>query len=185
MARMTQFKDKSQSHADNINVGLFSYPVLMAADILLYQADLVPVGADQKQHLEIARDIASRFNGIYGKTFTIPDPYIGKQGARVMSLQDPTKKMSKSDPNPKSYVSVFDTPETIMKKISDRISGRSKLRPSCITLALDGTSRRIEVDFDVGALRHGTLSRCAVDTPFNLRTAPQETLPCCTGWRRG
>ena len=122
MLRMTQFKDKSQSHADNINVGLFSYPVLMAADILLYQADLVPVGADQKQHLEIARDVANRFNGIYGKTFTIPDPYIGKSGARVMSLQDPTKKMSKSDPNPKSYVSVFDTPETIMKKIRSAIT---------------------------------------------------------------
>ena len=113
MSRMTQFKDKSQSHADNVNVGLFSYPVLMAADILLYQADLVHVGADQKQHLEIARDIASRFNGIYGKTFTIPDPYIGKQGARVMSLQDPTKKMSKSDPNPKSFVSVLMLPKRL------------------------------------------------------------------------
>ena len=122
MSRMTQFKDKSQSHADNVNVGLFSYPVLMAADILLYQADLVPVGADQKQHLEIARDIANRFNGIYGKTFTIPDPYIGKQGARVMSLQDPTKKMSKSDPNPKSFVSVFDSPEQIMKKIKSAVT---------------------------------------------------------------
>ena len=122
MSRMTQFKDKSQSHADNVNVGLFSYPVLMAADILLYQADLVPVGADQKQHLEIARDIASRFNGIYGKTFTIPDPYIGKQGARVMSLQDPMKKMSKSDPNPKSFISVFDEPNTIMKKIRSAVT---------------------------------------------------------------
>ncbi len=123
MSRMTQFKDKSLSHADNVNVGLFSYPVLMAADILLYQADLVPVGADQKQHLEIARDIASRFNGIYGNTFTIPDPYISKTGAaRVMSLQDPTKKMSKSDPNPKSYVSLFDTPEQIMKKIRSAVT---------------------------------------------------------------
>ncbi len=122
MSRMTQFKDKSQSHADNVNVGLFSYPVLMAADILLYQADLVPVGADQKQHLEIARDIASRFNGIHGKTFTIPDPYIGKQGARVMSLQDPTKKMSKSDPNPKSFISVFDEPNVIMKKIKSAVT---------------------------------------------------------------
>lgn len=122
MSRMTQFKDKSLSHADNVNVGLFSYPVLMAADILLYQADLVPVGADQKQHLEIARDIAGRFNGIYGKTFTIPDPYIGKSGARVMSLQDPSKKMSKSDPNPKGFVSVFDKPETIMKKIKGAVT---------------------------------------------------------------
>lgn len=122
MSRMTQFKDKSQSHADNVNVGLFAYPVLMAADILLYQADLVPVGADQKQHLEIARDIANRFNSIYGKTFTVPDPYIGKNGARVMSLQDPSKKMSKSDPNPKGFVSVFDAPETIMKKIKSAVT---------------------------------------------------------------
>ena len=121
-SRMTQFKDKSQSHADNINVGLFSYPVLMAADILLYQADLVPVGADQKQHLEIARDIANRFNGIYGKTFTIPDPYIGKSGARVMSLQDPTQKMSKSDPNPKASVSLLDPPEVILKKFKSAVT---------------------------------------------------------------
>ena len=122
MSRMTQFKDKAASHADNVNVGLFTYPVLMAADILLYQADLVPVGADQKQHLEIARDIANRFNSVNGKTFTIPEPYIGKSGARVMSLQDPTKKMSKSDPNPKSFVSLFDTPEQIMKKIKSAVT---------------------------------------------------------------
>ena len=122
MSRMTQFKDKSQSHADNVNVGLFAYPVLMAADILLYQADLVPVGADQKQHLEIARDIANRFNTIYSPTFTIPEPYIGKQGARVMSLQSPDKKMSKSDPNPKGYISVFDAPEVIMKKIKSAVT---------------------------------------------------------------
>jgi len=122
MSRMTQFKDKSASHADNVNVGLFAYPVLMAADILLYQADLVPVGDDQRQHLEIARDIANRFNAVNGKTFTIPDAYIGKNGARIKSLQDPSKKMSKSDPNPKSYVSVFDAPETIMKKIKSAVT---------------------------------------------------------------
>lgn len=122
MSRMTQFKDKSISHADNVNVGLFSYPVLMAADILLYQADLVPVGADQKQHLEIARDIAGRFNGIYGNVFTIPDAYIGKNGARVMSLTEPTKKMSKSDPNPKGFISVFDTPDVIMKKFKSAVT---------------------------------------------------------------
>lgn len=122
MSRMTQFKDKSISHADNVNVGLFSYPVLMAADILLYQADLVPVGADQKQHLEIARDIAGRFNGIYGNVFTIPDAYIGKNGARVMSLTEPTKKMSKSDPNPKGFISVFDTPDIIMKKFKSAVT---------------------------------------------------------------
>lgn len=122
MSRMTQFKDKSISHADNVNVGLFSYPVLMAADILLYQADLVPVGADQKQHLEIARDIAGRFNGIYGNVFTIPDAYIGKNGARVMSLTDPVKKMSKSDPNPKGFISVFDEPNIIMKKFKSAVT---------------------------------------------------------------
>ncbi len=122
MSRMTQFKDKSAAHADNVNVGLFSYPVLMAADILLYQADLVPVGEDQRQHLEIARDIAGRFNGIYGDVFTIPDAYIGKNGARVMSLQNPQKKMSKSDPNPKGYISIFDTPEVIMKKFKSAVT---------------------------------------------------------------
>ncbi|MBQ5592363.1 MAG: tryptophan--tRNA ligase [Clostridia bacterium] len=121
-ARMTQFKDKSAKHADNINVGLFSYPTLMAADILLYQADYVPIGADQKQHLELARDIAERFNGIYSPTFTIPQPYIGKAGARVMSLQDPTKKMSKSDPNPKASVALLDTPDDIRKKFRSAVT---------------------------------------------------------------
>ena len=95
-ARMTQFKDKSARHADNVNVGLFTYPVLMAADILIYKADKVPVGDDQKQHLELARNIAERFNGIYGDVFTVPEPYIGKRGAKILSLQEPEKKMSKS-----------------------------------------------------------------------------------------
>ncbi|MBQ0013813.1 MAG: tryptophan--tRNA ligase [Clostridia bacterium] len=122
MSRMTQFKDKSKTHADNVNVGLFTYPALMAADILLYQADLVPVGADQKQHLEIARDIADRFNGIYGQTFTCPEPLFVKEGARVMSLQDPTKKMSKSDANPKGYISMLDTPDVIMKKFKSAVT---------------------------------------------------------------
>ncbi len=121
-ARMTQFKDKSAKHADNINVGLFSYPTLMAADILLYQADYVPIGADQKQHLELTRDIAERFNGIYSPTFAIPKPYIGKAGARVMSLQDPTKKMSKSDPNPKASVSLLDSPDDIVKKFKSAVT---------------------------------------------------------------
>lgn len=122
MSRMTQFKDKSKAHADNINVGLFTYPALMAADILLYQADYVPVGADQKQHLEIARDIADRFNGLYGQTFNVPEPLIVKEGARVMSLQDPTKKMSKSDPNPKGYISMLDTPDVILKKLKSAVT---------------------------------------------------------------
>ena len=114
--RMTQFKDKSAKHADNINAGLFTYPVLMAADILLYQADVVPVGIDQMQHLELTRDIAARFNNIYGDVFTIPDAYIGKVGAKIMSLQDPAKKMSKSDENPNGSIYLMDDPDTIMRK---------------------------------------------------------------------
>ena len=114
--RMTQFKDKSAKHADNINAGLFTYPVLMAADILLYQADVVPVGIDQMQHLELTRDLAQRFNGVYGDVFTIPEPYIGKQGAKIMSLQDPSKKMSKSDENPNASIYLMDDPDTIMRK---------------------------------------------------------------------
>ena len=114
--RMTQFKDKAAKHADNINAGLFTYPVLMAADILLYQADVVPVGVDQKQHLEITRDIAERFNNIYGDVFTIPEAYIGKVGAKIMSLQDPAKKMSKSDENPNASIYLMDDPDTIMRK---------------------------------------------------------------------
>lgn len=122
LSRMTQFKDKSAKHADNINAGLFTYPSLMAADILLYQADLVPVGGDQKQHLEITRDIAVRFNNLYGKTFTIPEPYIPKIGARVMSLADPTKKMSKSDENPNAFVTILDKPEVILKKFKRAVT---------------------------------------------------------------
>jgi len=121
-SRMTQFKDKSVMHADNINVGLFTYPILMAADILIYQADFVPIGDDQKQHLEITRDIAERFNGLYGKTFTVPEPFIGKVGARVMSLQEPDKKMSKSDINPKASVSILDEPDVILKKFKSAVT---------------------------------------------------------------
>ena len=122
LSRMTQFKDKAASHADNVNVGLFAYPSLMAADILLYQADYVPVGADQKQHLEITRDIASRFNGIYGNVFTIPEPYIPKTGARIMSLQEPEKKMSKSDSNVNGFISMLDTPDVIMRKFKRAVT---------------------------------------------------------------
>ncbi len=121
MQRMTQFKDKSAKHADNINVGLFTYPVLMAADILLYQTNLVPVGHDQKQHLEICRDIAQRFNGVYGDVFTIPEGYIPKVGARVMSLQEPTRKMSKSDPED-TFVALTDDPDTIRRKIKRAVT---------------------------------------------------------------
>lgn len=120
--RMTQFKDKSAKHADNINAGLFTYPVLMAADILLFQADVVPVGKDQLQHLEITRDIAQRFNGVYGDVFTIPEPYIGKAGAKIMSLQDPTKKMSKSDENPNASILLMDDPDTIIRKFKRAVT---------------------------------------------------------------
>ena len=122
LSRMTQFKDKSIVHSDNVNAGLFTYPTLMAADILLYGADYVPVGADQKQHLEITRDIACRFNGIYGNVFKIPEPYIPKQGARVMSLADPTKKMSKSDSNANGFISMLDKPEVILKKFKRAVT---------------------------------------------------------------
>lgn len=116
--RMTQFKEKSEKHVKNINAGLFTYPTLMAADILLYQADLVPVGEDQRQHLELCRDIVGFFENRYGEgTFKMPDAYVGKMGARVMSLQDPTKKMSKSDENDKNFVSIIDDPKKIEKKI--------------------------------------------------------------------
>ncbi len=120
--RMTQFKDKSAKHADNINAGLYTYPVLMAADILLYQADVVPVGKDQLQHLEITRDIAQRFNGVYGDVFKIPEPYTGKIGARVMSLQDPMKKMSKSDENPNASVFLVDDANVIRKKFKRAVT---------------------------------------------------------------
>ncbi len=124
--RMTQFKDKSKRHNTNINAGLFTYPVLMAADILLYQAAAVPVGADQKQHLELARDLAQRFNNRYSETFVVPEPYIPKVGARIMSLQEPTKKMSKSDDNPNNMVSLLDPPELIKKKFKRAVTDSGK-----------------------------------------------------------
>lgn len=122
LSRMTQFKDKSQKHADNVNMALMDYPVLMAGDILLYQTELVPVGADQKQHLELARDIAIRFNNKYGETFKIPDGYIPKNGARVMSLSDPEKKMSKSDANVNGFISLDDDKDTIIRKFKKAVT---------------------------------------------------------------
>lgn len=160
LSRMTQFKDKSAKHSDNVNAGLFTYPSLMAADILLYQADLVPVGADQKQHLELTRNIAERFNGIYGNVFKVPEPYIPKNGARVMSLQDPTKKMSKSDENVNACVTLMDSPETIMKKFKRAVTdSEAKVRYAegkdginnlmTIYSAVTGLSfEQIEKDFD-------------------------------------
>lgn len=143
MSRMTQFKDKSQKHADNINVGLFSYPALMAADILLYQPDFVPVGADQKQHVEITRDIAMRFNNLYGDVFKVPEPFIPKTGARVKSLQEPTKKMSKSDENPNSWVGILDTPDEIMRKFKRAVTDSDA--KVCVGEGKDGINNLIGI----------------------------------------
>ena len=143
LSRMTQFKDKSAKHADNVNAGLFTYPSLMAADILLYQADLVPIGADQKQHLELTRNIAERFNGVYGKTFTVPEGYIPEVGARIRSLQDPTKKMSKSDENANSWVAILDKPDTIMKKFKRAVTdSEAKV---CVGEGKDGINNLIGI----------------------------------------
>ena len=122
LSRMTQFKDKAAKHADDVNAGLFTYPVLMAADILAYNADLVPIGEDQKQHLELARNIAQRFNGKYGDFFTVPEAYIPKVGARIKSLQDPEKKMSKSDENPNACIFILDEPDVIIRKFKRAVT---------------------------------------------------------------
>ena len=122
LSRMTQFKDKSAKNADNINAGLFTYPSLMAADILLYQTEMVPVGDDQKQHLELSRDIAGRFNGVYGETFVVPEPYIAKSTARIMSLADPTKKMSKSDENENAVIRILDDKDVIIRKFKRAVT---------------------------------------------------------------
>ncbi len=173
MQRMTQFKDKCQKHADNINCGLFTYPVLMAADILLYQTDLVPIGADQKQHLEIARDIAERFNAVYGDVFVIPDGYIPKVGARVMSLLDPTRKMSKSDPED-TFIALLDRPEVIRKKLrravtdsENRVAFDPENKPGVSNLmsilsALTGqTMEQIEADY--GSRGYGAFKDAVAD----------------------
>ena len=122
LSRMTQFKDKSKKHADNINCGLFAYPVLMVADILLYQADMVPIGLDQKQHLELTRTVAERFNSLYSDTFKIPEAQIPKNGAKIMSLQEPTKKMSKSDENPNAWIAILDTHDDIIRKFKRAVT---------------------------------------------------------------
>ncbi len=122
LSRMTQFKDKSARYAENINAGLFDYPVLMAADILLYQTNQVPVGEDQKQHLELSRDVAQRFNALYGDVFKVPEPFIPKSGARVMSLLEPTKKMSKSDDNRNNVIGLLEDPKSVAKKIKRAVT---------------------------------------------------------------
>ena len=123
LRRMTQFKEKAERNKENVNAGLLLYPVLMAADILLYRTDLVPVGDDQKQHLELCRDLADRFNSRFGDVFVVPDPYIPREGARIKSLRDPSAKMSKTDPDPASYIALLDSPETIAKKIKRAVTG--------------------------------------------------------------
>ncbi|MBE8597940.1 tryptophan--tRNA ligase [Xenorhabdus sp. BG5] len=130
LSRMTQFKDKSARHAENINAGLFDYPVLMAADILLYQANQIPVGIDQKQHLELTRDLALRFNALYGDIFTVPEPFIPTGGARVMSLQDPSKKMSKSDDNRNNVIALLENPKSVAKKIKRAVTDSDE--PPCV-----------------------------------------------------
>ena len=188
--RMTQFKDKSEKHADNINSGLFTYPVLMAADILLYQADVVPVGSDQKQHLELTRDIAQRFNSIYGDVFTIPEPYIGEVGARVMSLQDPMKKMSKSDENPNGSIYLLDDPDTIIRKFKRAVtdSGSEVLyrdeKPGIKNLCdiyravTDKTVDEIEKEFDGRGYGEFKLAvgEAVVDTLRPIQTRMEELM---------
>ena len=160
LSRMTQFKDKSLKHPENVNAGLFTYPVLMAADILLYNADLVPIGSDQKQHLELCRDVAARFNSVYGDVFVIPDGYFPKVGGRVMSLQDPAAKMSKSDENENAKIMLTDAPEAIIRKFkravtdSDSVVRAADDKPGVTNLmsiyaALCGkSSADIEREFD-------------------------------------
>ncbi len=190
MNRMTQFKDKAARHADNINTGLFTYPVLMAADILLYQADFVPVGEDQKQHLEITRDIAMRFNSIYGDVFTIPEVYRGKLGDRIKSLQDPTKKMSKSDENPNASILLLDEPEVIMRKFrkavtdSDGEIAYSESKPGIKNLldiycAVTGCSVEEALN-EFGGLGYGTLkSRVAEAVVAELEPLQQRFRDLC------
>lgn len=166
LSRMTQFKDKSAKHADNINAGLFTYPVLMAADILLYKADLVPVGEDQKQHLEITRDIAERFNKIYGETFVMPEGYIRKSTARIMGLQDPTSKMSKSSTNANDVIFLDDEPEVIRKKFKKAVTDSENIvrfdpenKPGisnlmCIYGAITGKNEK-EIEEEFSGLGYG------------------------------
>ena len=145
LSRMTQFKEKSAKHSDNVNAGLYTYPVLMAADILLYQTDMVPVGADQKQHLEITRDIAERFNNLHGDTFRVPEAYIPQVGARVMSLQDPQSKMSKSDENANAYISLVDPPDVIMRKFKRAVTDSDTDNPVRMSPDKPGVSNLIGI----------------------------------------
>jgi tryptophanyl-tRNA synthetase len=185
--RMTQFKEKSLQHRHNVNVGLFAYPILMAADILLYQADLVPVGADQKQHLELTRNLAERFNYYYGETFRIPEPYIPPLGAKIMSLQEPTKKMSKSDPNENAVLFLTDTPEDIQRKIRKAVtdSGREiryeEQRPgiaNLIVLYHVATGKSIpEIESEFGSAGYATFKAALAEALIEfLRPIREEYL---------
>lgn len=182
--RMTQFKDKSQKNPSNINAGLFSYPVLQAADILVHNANLVPVGADQKQHLELTRDIAIRFNNLYGDTFTIPEPYIPKSGGRIMSLQDPEKKMSKSDDVEGNYIAILDPPEKIRKKfkrcvtdsgsdirVADDKPGISNLL-HILSAVTDKSIEELEKEFSGSG--YGDFKMAVADAVINVLTPIQE-----------
>lgn len=178
LSRMTQFKDKSARHADNVNAGLFTYPVLMASDILLYQAHYVPVGADQKQHVELTRDVALRFNKAYGDTFTVPEPYIPQVGGRVMSLQDPTRKMSKSDDNPNAFIALLDTPDVIVKKFKRAVTDSENCvaydedRPGVANLlSIYCACTGKDMDTAVGELEgkgYGTLKAAAADAAISV-----------------
>jgi len=168
LSRMTQFKDKSKKHENNINAGLFTYPSLMAADILLYQADLVPVGHDQKQHLELTRDLASRFNTLYSDTFKVPEPYIAKAGARIMSLQEPTHKMSKSDPNENSYILLLDPIDKIVKKISLPYLPLSFFRTIYREVIVTETANHTEND----------INRCIADFENELKSKNYDVVLC-------
>lgn len=174
LSRMTQFKDKSQQHEANINVGLFDYPVLMAADILLYQSNLVPVGHDQKQHLELARDLAIRFNNLYGPVFTVPEPMIPEVGGRIMSLQDPSKKMSKSDPNEQASIALLDDPAKVRKKLMRAVTdSETEIRfdpehkpgvSNLLTLLATVTGQSIEHwEAQLAGQGYGTLKKTCAD----------------------
>ena len=156
LSRMTQFKDKSARHADDVNAGLFTYPSLMAADILAYNADLVPVGADQKQHLELARNVAQRFNQRYGELFTLPEPYIPDVGARVMSLQDPTKKMSKSDDNPNACILILDDKDAIIRKFKRAVTDSDS--EVCYREGKDGINNLMSIYASVTGKRYDQIT---------------------------
>jgi tryptophanyl-tRNA synthetase len=175
LERMTQFKDKAKQHKENINLGLFAYPALMAADILLYNTNTVPVGEDQKQHVELTRDLAARFNSLYGNTFVEPEPLIQPQGARIMGLDDPTKKMSKSATSANNYISLLDPPEIAAKKISRAVTDSG-------TTVAAGTDRPADVSTSPGLIRTATKSPTVL-TRMMTATASSTWQTTARSWR--